>query len=451
MLKIRTRLTVVTAALVILVLVGAGLFVVLRLRADLLATTDRGLQARADLLVQSVGPPGTLAPQSGLAEPEEAFAQLLDPAGRVLDSSPGFGGPALLTPAELASVDAAGLRKTVEVRIEEWLPARLLAVPVGDGRVLVVGGSIEDQQEAVARLVTLLAVSGPFVLALAAGVGWWVTGAALRPIEAMREQAAAISASDPDRRLPVPDTGDEVARLATTLNDMLDRLQSALERERRFVGDAGHELRTPLANLTAELDLALRRDRTAAELTQAVRSAAEETQRLSALAADLLVLARADGGRLPVSPEPVDVAALVRESVHGCAARAADQEIGVDVAVPDGLIADVDSRRLRQALGNLLDNALRHTPPGGRVIVAADRSNGTLTIEVSDTGAGFPEPFLPHAFEPFTRADAARSREAGGTGLGLAIARAIAQAHGGDASARNRPGGGAVVALRIPA
>ncbi len=451
MLRIRTRLTVLTAALVALVLTGAGLFLVLRLRADLLDATDASLRARANLLAGTLGSAGTLTADRGSAEPEEAFAQVLDPAGRIIDATPGFGSPALLSPAEIGAVGAAEVRSTVEIAVEERQPARILAVPAGDGRILVVGVSLEEQREAVGRLVTLLLASGPVVLALATGVGWWVTGAALGPIEAMREQAEAISASEPDRRLPVPATRDEVAKLAGTLNDMLGRLQGALERERRFVGDAGHELRTPLANLTAELDLALRRDRTAAELERAVRSAAEETQRLSRLAEDLLVLARAEGGRLPVHREPVDITALIDESVLACAARATNQQVTVRTQGPDQLPASIDPRRLRQALANLLDNALRHTPPGGHVTIGAACDAEALTIEVRDTGPGFPESFLPHAFEPFTRADTARSREAGGTGLGLAIARAVAQAHGGDASACNIPGGGAVVLLRFPA
>jgi signal transduction histidine kinase len=232
---------------------------------------------------------------------------------------------------------------------------------------------------------------------------------------------------------------------------MLERLEEAIERERRFVDDASHELRTPLANLKAELDLALRRSRTADELERALRSAAEETDRLARLAEDLLVLARADRGRLPIRREPVDVARMVGGTVDTFAARASERGVGIDVRVPEELRADVDELRMRQALGNLLDNGLRYVPSGGRMRVAAERHDGSLRLEVRDTGPGFPPEFLPVAFEAFARPDASRSRPGGGTGLGLAIVAAVAEAHGGTVEADNLPGGGAVVVLSIPA
>ena len=315
----------------------------------------------------------------------------------------------------------------------------------------MVGASLDDQRQTLGRLATSLAVGGPLALVLAVGVTWLLVGWTLRPVESMRGEAAAISASDPGRRLPVPGTGDELARLAETLNAMLERLEEAIERERRFVDDASHELRTPLANLKAELDLALRRSRTADELERALRSAAEETDRLARLADDLLVLARADRGRLPIRREPVDVARMVGGTVDTFAARASERGVGIDVRVPEELRADVDELRMRQALGNLLDNGLRYVPSGGRMRVAAERHDGSLRLEVRDTGPGFPPEFLPVAFEAFARPDASRSRPGGGTGLGLAIVAAVAEAHGGTVEADNLPGGGAVVVLSIPA
>ena len=338
-----------------------------------------------------------------------------------------------------------------DVTIEgEVVPARMLAVPVADGGVLVVGASLDDQRTTLGRLATALAIGGPLALILAVGVTWLLVGWTLRPVESMRAEAAAISAGDPGRRLPVPGTGDELARLAETLNAMLDRLEEAIERERRFVDDASHELRTPLSNLKAELDLALRRSRTSDELERALRSASEEADRLARLADDLLVLARSDRGRLPIRREPVDVAEMVGGTVDSFAARASERGVGIDVHVPGELRADVDELRMRQALGNLLDNGLRYVPAGGRVSVAAEREDGSLRLEVRDNGPGFPAEFLPVAFEAFARPDASRSRPEGGTGLGLAIVAAVAQAHGGTAEAANLPGGGAVVVLSIP-
>ena len=311
--------------------------------------------------------------------------------------------------------------------------------------------AFDDQREALDRLLGLLVVVAPLAATLAAVVGWVVAAAALRPVARMRRESEAISGSEPSRRLDVPATRDELAELGASLNRMLDRLEAALQRERRFVDDASHELRTPLANLKVELELALRRSRTPDELEAALRSAAVETDRLTSLAEDLLVLARAADGRLPIRRNDVELGPLVGDVVKRFAGRA--DERGIALATSGHLdgTARVDEARLRQALGNLIENALIHTPPGGRITVGLTRSDGSVLIAVADTGDGFPPGFLDHAFEPFSRADAARSLDRGGTGLGLAIVRVVAEGHGGSVEARNTPGGGATVELTLPA
>lgn len=441
-LRIRTRLTLASAGLVTVILVAAGVFVYVQFEADLRETVDLGLRSRADALLSSGDPSLSSA---GLIEADEAFAQILSADGDVLESTPGVTAAAIRP----GDVRVARFEDTSARTVEEVVPARVLLVPLDDGSVLVVGASVEDQEEALARLAALLLIGGPAALALVVIVVWLIVGAALRPVEAMRSEAAAISASEPDRRLPVGGTDDELARLGRTLNEMLERLQRALERERRFVDDASHELRTPLANLKAELDLSIRRARRPDELEAALRSAAEETDRLVRLAEDLLVLARAKGGKLPVRREQVDAAALVRDIVSTFEGRASERGVTLDEDAGDGVRADVDPLRVRQAIGNLIDNALRHTPKGGRVWVALTRADGDLTISVTDSGTGFSPQFLADAFEPFARDDAARSRSDGGAGLGLAIVRAIAEAHGGSAEARNTTHGAEVV-LRFP-
>jgi two-component system OmpR family sensor kinase len=448
---IRARLTLVTTALMAVVLAAVGVSLYLRFRADLMDAVDAGLRSRAQAVLDRTGPSADLVGGSGtLVEPDDAFTQVLGPDGAVVESSPGLGSRPLLSRQDLSDLREPRLFRVVVPAEEEPVPARLLAVPASGGRVVVVGASLDDQQEALARLTALLLVGGPLALILAGAVGWVVAGAAFRPVERMRAEAAAISASEPGRRLPVPGTGDEVARLGETLNAMLERLEKALERERRFVDDASHEIRTPLANLRTELELALRRSRSPEQLEGAVRSAAQETERLTRLAEDLLVLARRDHGRLPVRREPVAVPEMVASVVEGFAARAAQKDVAIETRVPEGLLAAVDPLRIRQALGNLLDNAVDHTPPGGRISLVAALEDGAVSFEVSDTGQGFPAGFLPRAFEPFARPDSSRSRLDGGTGLGLAIVRAVAEAHGGSAEARNRPEGGASVLLRIP-
>jgi two-component system OmpR family sensor kinase len=450
-LPIRLRLTLVFAVLMTAVLVVSGGFLYLRLRADLLEAVDAGLSSRAESVLASLEASGGPAEEgTGLIEPDEAFAQVLGPGGQVVDSSRGLAAGPMVPVDEVAGLARPRFIDATVRTIEEPVAARVLAVPTSDARVLLVGASLEDQQAALARLVILLSVGGPMALALATGVGWVVAGAALRPVDRMRAEAAAISASEPGRRLPVSGTRDEIARLGETLNEMLERLEQAHARERRFVDEASHELRTPLANLRTELDLALRRSRTAEELESAVRSAAEETEKLARLAEDLLVLARADRGRLPVRREPVDLAPLVGEVAEAFAGRAAAGRVNIETLAPDGLRANLDPLRVRQAIGNLIDNALDHTPPGGWVTVEVADVGGVLSIEVWDTGPGFPAAFLPRAFEPFARPDASRTRADGGAGLGLAIVRAVAEAHGGSVEAGNRPEGGAVVVLRFP-
>ena len=448
-LPIRTRLTLVSAVMIAVVLAAAGAFVYLRLRSDLIHAVDDGLRSRADALLESNG---VLVAPTGptLVGSDEAFAQVIGPDGRIVASSGGIDDAPLVTGHLTVGSTPTFVETDVRTSEGEVILARILVVDAGGGRMLLVGASLDDRNEAIARLAAAMAIGGPVALAAAVGVIWLVVGAALRPVESIRVEASAISASDPGRRLSIPDTGDELARLAETLNAMLERLEEAIERERRFVDDASHELRTPLSNLRAEIDLALRRSRTVDELERALASASEETDRLSRLAEDLLVLARSDRGRLPVRREGVTVGTVVGSAVAPFAARASERDVTIEVGVDDDLRADLDAVRIRQALGNLLDNAIRQTPHGGRVTVGAATENGVLRIEVRDSGPGFPEEFLPMAFEPFTRPDGGRSRPEGGVGLGLAIVQAVAEAHGGRAEASNLPAGGASVVLVLP-
>ncbi len=297
-----------------------------------------------------------------------------------------------------------------------------------------------------AALVTRLAIGGPVALLLASLAGYALAGATLRPVESMRRRAEEISATVGGRRLPVPAADDEVARLARTLNAMLARIEAGLERERRFVAEASHELRTPLASLKAELELALRRPRSAEELRDAITSAAEETDRLAALAEDLLVLARSDEGRLSVEPESLAIRELLEAVAGRFAASAEAAGSALEVDAPTGLTAAADRMRLEQALGNLVDNALRYG--AGTVRLEGREGEGSVALRVSDEGEGFAPELLPRAFERFSRDGGRRVR--GSAGLGLAIVEAIARAHDGTASAGNRPGGGAEVTLVLP-
>ncbi len=451
-LPIRTRLTLVFAGLMLVVLAGSGAFLYFGLASELDATIDRDLESLSREFVADVSAGETSVLEDfGVAEPEGSFAQILDRDGRILEHTHAVAEP-LLDPEELGALDGpSSFDRTVTLRSGPD-PARLVAAPATEGKVVVVGAILEERNAALASLAVLLWTGGPVLLVIVSGLAWLLSGAALRPVERMRRETAAISEGDLAKRLQVPPTGDEVASLAATLNEMLARLEWAFERERRFVDDASHELRTPLGILKTELELALRRARTKEELEAALASAAEESERLNRLAEDLLVLARSEKGRLPLKRSSVAASALVHGTTDLFHGRAREHGVTIDVSVSPDLKVEVDEVRIQQALGNLIANALSHTPDGGSVRVAAT-ANGAeeLVLSVADSGCGFPDAFIAKAFDPFTRADAGRSRRDGGAGLGLAIVRGVAEAHGGSVRAANRPEGGAIVTLRIPA
>jgi two-component system OmpR family sensor kinase len=433
-----------------LVLGATGAFVYVRFGSELDNTINSGLRSRAGDLVALVREvdSGLSEGRRNLVGREESFAEVLDPGNRVSDASPAVGNRVLLSPGELRRALREPLivnRSSVPGLPDQF---RLLAVPVrarGQERVVVVGTSTEDRNESLQDLLQLLLVGGPIALILASLAAYGVAAAALRPVEAMRMRAAKVSAAQPDQRLPVPRSGDEIARLGTTLNEMLERLAEALEHERSFVADASHELRTPLAILRTELELALAEGRSAEELRGALESAAEETDRLTQLSEDLLTIAQTERGELPLRIARVDLADAL-EGVRSRFSRRAEAEgraIDVDA---DGVVIEADQLRLDQAVGSMVDNALRYG--SGHVSLSAAASDGNVEIHVVDRGEGFPREFLDRAFERFSRA--ASARRDGGSGLGLAIVRTVARAHGGEAHAANAEAGGADVWLTLP-
>lgn len=449
-LPIRVRLTVVATVLMGVVLMVVGALGLWRFDAQLTQTVDAGLGSRAEQLVGAASTGGSPTGSGALVDADEAFSWVVDADGAVLFASPGVDGEAPPEPSGGWGGASATFFEASVATNEELVPARLLAVSGPNETTVVVGVSLEEQQDAQTQLLRVGIAGGAATLALSALVIWLVTGAALRPVEQMRREAASVTPAGPGHRLQVPDTGDELARLAETLNAMLDRLDVALLRERRLIGDASHELRTPLANLRAEIDVALRVPDDAARLSAALISAGEETDRLTRLVQELLVLARADQGELALQLESVDLSTFVRQVVAAFAARS--DQLGVEIAVasPESLSLVVDPGRIRQALENLVDNALRHSPSGGLVEVAITSTSGRGVIRIVDAGPGFDPEFLPAAFEPFTRSDSGRARVHGGAGLGLAIVRAIVVAHGGEVTASNRDGGGGEVAISLP-
>jgi len=437
-LPIRVRVTAAFAVAMVVVLVGAGLFVYLRLKSDLNESVTAGLEARAAAVLAAHS-----ASAGAAGDVEEGFAQLLRRDGSVLDSAGGIRGEAV-TPAELRRA-ATGETVLVERRVVGAEgTTRVLAEADGGSEVVAVGQSLDDRNETLANLVASFAVGGPIAVVVASLLGYALAATSMRPVEAMRRRARQVSLSRGDERLPLPAAHDELRRLGETLNEMLDRLRRSFERERRFVADASHELRTPVAVIKAELEGALRAGGHDPQVREALVASVDECDHLAQLAEDLLVVARTGEGELPLWPEQVELSELLGGVARRFGDRASERGRDIRVDVDGGQLLYADELRLRQALGNLVDNALRY---GDGDIVLRSRAVETGSkLEVSDHGEGFSEDFAERAFQRFARGDLARTRD--GTGLGLSIVRTIAEAHGGTAEVV--PGAGATVRIWLP-
>jgi signal transduction histidine kinase len=435
-LPIRIRLALAFALVMALVFGAVGAILYVRLGDTLDERIADTLEARTMALAS------TFDVTSPVVSGEEGLAQVLEADGTVVAGSSGAAQRALLTAVQVEQARLGFIVVDTEVTDVDY---RLQAAPVDD-RIVVVGEPLDDRDEALDGLLAQLLVVLPLALLVSSVIGYLVAGAALRPVEDMRRRAAEISSDTPERRLPLPRAHDEIQRLGTTLNEMLDRLDAGLARERRFAADASHELRTPLATLRTELELASRRPRTREELEAALRSAGEEVERLVRLAEDLLVLARADDGKLPLQVESHRVSTVLDAVAARNRVRAAADGRELVVSTSDRLTLTGDRERLEQALDVLVDNALLHG--AGAIRLHGRTEDGAVVLAVTDEGAGFPTDLLPHVFERFTRADAARTE--GGAGLGLAIVDAIARAHRGSARAANGAEGGAQVLLKLP-
>ncbi|MEU3518328.1 HAMP domain-containing sensor histidine kinase [Streptomyces sp. NPDC006654] len=443
-LPVVTRLVLAVAITMSLVLTGTAGLVYWRVRTALDQQLNDDLTTYRHSLDQAVRA-GTRLPPG----PSGSLQQVLDAHGRVLTSSDSLSHQPLLTPAELRAVTRGA---TVRRDVGSLLPItpgtlRLQAKRVTadrETRIVIAAVRRGHRDEALRELLAQLAVASGLTLIAASYVGYRTARAALRPVERYRTAAATLADGAQNLRLDVPaDHDDEITRLGHTLNHMLDRLEEAAERERRFVADASHELRTPLSLLRAEVDVALHRPRSAGELTETLRSVDAEVQRLIDLSNALLDLEEL-GSTQNITRAPVELTDLVDAAVapHLRTAVLSGRTVTVDAA---RVTVDVDARWLRPAIGNLLDNALRHGQ--GAVHLTATVHDSRLRLCVTDEGPGFSPEFLPRAFDRFARAEASRTSE--GSGLGLAFVHAVAAAHGGAAHAENTRHGASVV-LDLP-
>ncbi|WP_327284953.1 MULTISPECIES: HAMP domain-containing sensor histidine kinase [unclassified Streptomyces] len=460
---LRRRAAVAAALAMAAVLAAGGLWLYTLLRANLLDNTTGRTELAARKVAAQLRGDG-VPPGGRLAAPESGVDLVLvrDAQGRTVASTGDLGDAPDLGGLRPPPPGAPGedSRSAVLAPAHPGAERRAVVVVEAPGAhevyAVTVLGDVDDATRAIA--LGLLAGAPPLI-GFAAALAWWVTGHALRPVTAIRTGLAAVTASELDRRVPDPGGADEIAQLARTVNDTLDRLERSDARQRQFTADASHELRNPLAAVRARLEVALatgRPDR------GSVAAALADTERLQRIAADLLLLARLDGGPVPRT-EPVDLALLAAEDL----ARRPAPRVPLRLEAPAPVPAAGDPARLERALANLVDNALRHARTGVVVRAATEPSaerDGWAVLEVEDDGPGIAEPDRDRVFERFVRLDADRGRTAGGTGLGLSIVREIARAHGGDARAvppraasgsdngsdRGSGGSGARVVLRLP-
>lgn len=449
-LPIRLRVTLASAAAMALLLTLLSVFLVLRLGVQLDAAIDQGLRSRAaDIseLVRTEGGGIPVRPRGSLDDDDSRITQLLGRRGQIIDATPRSLHRPLLSPAQFARARQKPLTFDATIGSEHSMTRLFATVTSRPDVVVVVGQGRETRDEAVQQLKNQLGVGVPIALIVACLVGYLATARALAPVRAMTRQTRAIETSSDSTgmRLTVPSGNDEIADLGRTLNAMLDRLAASLRRERAFVADASHELRTPLAIMSAEIQVALDVARDASVYRDALTSLDAQSARVVRLADDLLILARADQGRLPVRLEPLDVATAVADSAARFDARIAQAELHMDVTTDADLFVAADELRFGQLLDNLVENALRHART--TISVSARRMDGTIVVRIADDGLGFPLQFVARAFDRFAVAD--ESRTDGHSGLGLSIVRVIADAHHATV-AIVASDAGAVIELCIP-
>lgn len=458
MLSIRAKLTLWYLSIAALVLVAFAVAIYLYFSRGLLNTIDASLHNHAERFAYAVGHPSANeeASQPGVLILAPQFLSVVNRDGKVTDQIPDSEGhevPVIKSALERAATewkpqfDEVSLTEIEHVRIITW-PAR-----DEDGEVFFVveGQSLRDVQHAQKQLILLLAIANPLALLLASLGGLWVANKALKPVDQLTRAAERIGRGNLSERVEEPRSQDEIGRLAATFNQMIGRLEQAFERERRFTADASHELKTPLAVLRGDIEVALRRERDPAEYQRVLKSSLEEIARLTKLTEDLLTLARSDAGESVLDLEPVRLDLLAANARAYVASLAESAGVVLTYDAPASpVVIEGDQKRLQQLLVNLLDNAIKYTPAGGNVRLSLAVDDSAAVIEVSDTGRGVPESALPHIFERFYRRTDSRDSRVTGFGLGLAISKWIVDAHGGSIEVESLEGAGSRFTVRLP-
>ncbi len=418
------------------------------------ATVDEQLQDRMNAVRQAVenslhkGDVETL--RSELDEdselrPQTDLLQVWDDQRRLIYQSASLKSKGLPPPVAGARAGTLWMGK---------VPVRVLQGTValnGHPYYIQVAAPMDEFYEALERFLGRLLIFAPLALLLASALGYWISRKALAPVDQITQAAQQISAQNLSARLAVPRSGDELQRLTETLNQMLQRIEEALDRITRFSGDASHELRTPITVMRTRVELALRHPRTPGENQDTLEQLHSELIQASNLLDNLMLLARADSGAEQLRIAPANIEDALHEVLAQAAPLAGEKGVALHSALPGHAVWIAADRSMLQRLFLILiDNAVKYTPASGRVSVELTTMNGSATVSVKDTGIGIPEDELPRIFDRFYRVDKARTRQAGGAGLGLSIGRWIAEAHGGSIRVESRSGEGAKFEVVLP-
>jgi signal transduction histidine kinase len=439
--SIRARITIAATVIVALVLASLAVLVVLVQQAQLRANLDNTLEQRADQIDEEIvaGDSSDLVNSNA----EDRFAQVLDDVGRVLAATDNVDGESALAELPMAELSVS-TRSDLPLEDDTY---RVLIHRYGDAsatRYVIVGENVDDVRDAQNALIVTLTALIPAAVGVLALVVWWLVGRTLRPVDEIRREVDDIGLERLDRRVPVPNSDDEVARLAMTMNDMLVRLEASSARQRQFVADVSHELRTPLTRIRTALEVDLSGGSDDLEAT--CRSVLDDSIEMQELVDDLLFLARHDAGQASPAARRVDLDVVVDVEVR----RQRENEPGVEIDMSDVSAAVVQGSesQLARLVRNLLSNAVRYAAS----VVTVHLAEGTDSVEfiVSDDGPGIPSFDRDRVFERFVRLDQARTGRDGGAGLGLAIAHDIVVAHRGTIVIGESPSGGACVWVSFP-
>ncbi len=386
-------------------------------------------------------------------ETSNLFLRITRGDGRVLYVS-GVPRDASFDPDQIPAAGYADHKFSRQESLAAFPPVLISAVPFAarDGTHYLVeaGASVRPIEDTVRGLLWGLGALLPLMVSVAMCGGYALTRRALMPVDEITKKAERITSNNLIERLPTPATGDEIERLSIALNRMIERLEKSFHHINRFSADASHELRTPLTILRGELEALTRQKELPPDVQRTIVSSLEEIERLTRITESLLVVSKLEAGNAAAEFQTVDVAELVRATVPQMQLLAQDKNIGLTLSTPERLVLRGDEMRLKQVVVNLLDNAIKYTPVGGKVGILVEQVNGHVVVEVKDNGPGISPTALSHIFERFYRADEARARKSGGTGLGLSIVKSICHAHGGEVSVTSEQGKGSTFRVELP-